>query len=76
MVKIFRIAYEADFNENCRDDKVLVDLTFHDLRHEATSRLADVFQMHELMKITGHKDSRMLARYYHPKISDLAKKLA
>lgn len=75
-VKRARKAYEADFNESCRDDKVLVDLTFHDLRHEATSRLADVFQMHELMKITGHKDSRMLARYYHPKITDLAKKLA
>lgn len=71
-----RKAYEADFDESVRDDNVLVDLTFHDLRHEATSRLADVFQMHELMKVTGHKDSRMLARYYHPKISDLAKKLA
>ena len=71
-----RKAYEADFDESTRDSKVLVNLTFHDLRHEATSRLADVFQMHELMKITGHKDSRMLARYYHPKMSDLAKKLA
>ena len=70
-----RKAYEADFDESARDDKVLVDLTFHDLRHEATSRLADVFQMHELMKVTGHKDSRMLARYYHPRTSDLAKKL-
>lgn len=71
-----RKAYEADTAESDRDDAVLVDLTFHDLRHEATSRLADVFQMHELMKVTGHKDSRMLARYYHPKMSDLAKKLA
>lgn len=71
-----RKGYEADFVADLRDEKVLVDLTFHDLRHEATSRLADVFQMHELMKITGHKDSRMLARYYHPKVSDLAKKLA
>lgn len=68
--------YEADVKLDNRDDKVLIDLTFHDLRHEATSRLADVFQMHELMKVTGHKDSRMLARYYHPKVSDLAKKLA
>lgn len=71
-----RKAYEVDFDADVRDDKVLVDLTFHDLRHEATSRLADVFQMHELMKVTGHKDSRMLARYYHPKMSNLAKKLA
>ena len=71
-----RKAYEADTTESERDDAVLVNLTFHDLRHEATSRLAEVFEMHELMKVTGHKDSRMLARYYHPKTSYLAKKLA
>lgn len=51
------------------------DLRFHDLRHEACSRLADKFHMHELMKITGHKTVAMLARYYHPKAEDLAKKL-
>lgn len=53
----------------------LEDLRFHDLRHEACSRLADKFHMHELMKITGHKSSAMLARYYHPRAEDLAKKL-
>ncbi len=52
------------------------DLRFHDLRHEACSRLADKFHMHELMKITGHKTAAMLARYYHPRAEDLAKKLA
>lgn len=57
-------------------DKTLVDLHFHDLRHEATSRLAEVLQMHELMKVTGHKSSKMLARYYHPRAEDLAAKLA
>ncbi len=51
------------------------DLHFHDLRHEATSRLAEKLQLHELMKVTGHKDSRMLARYYHPRAEDLARKL-
>ncbi|PKO34844.1 MAG: hypothetical protein CVU34_04940 [Betaproteobacteria bacterium HGW-Betaproteobacteria-7] len=29
-------------------------------------RLAEKLLMHELMKVTGHKDTRMLARYYHP----------
>jgi integrase len=53
----------------------LEDLTFHDLRHEATSRLAEKLQLHELMRVTGHKDMRMLARYYHPRAEDLAKKL-
>lgn len=57
-------------------DKTLADLHFHDLRHEATSRLAEHFQMHELMKVTGHKSSKMLARYYHPRAEDLAAKLA
>jgi integrase len=56
-------------------DKTLVDLHFHDLRHEAISRLAEKLQLHELMKVTGHKSSAMLARYYHPKASDLALKL-
>lgn len=56
-------------------DRVMVDLHFHDLRHEATTRLAEKLEMHELMKVTGHKTTRMLARYYHPRAADLAKKL-
>ncbi|HGM6965836.1 TPA: tyrosine-type recombinase/integrase [Pseudomonas aeruginosa] len=55
-------------------DPFLMDLRFHDLRHEATSRLADIFPLHELTKITGHQDTRMLMRYYHPRTEDLAKK--
>ena len=40
-------------------------LKFHDLRHEATIRLFERTRLTELeiMKITGHKDIRMLARY-------------
>lgn len=57
------------------DPRYLTDLRFHDLRHEATSRLADIFPLHELTKITGHKDPRMLMRYYHPRAEDLAKRL-
>jgi integrase len=56
------------------DETFLVGLRFHDLRHEATTRLAKIFAMHELAKITGHKSSKMLLRYYHPKASDLAKR--
>jgi integrase len=43
-----------------KSDALLTDLHFHDLRHEATSRLADKLQMHELMKVTGHKHYSML----------------
>jgi integrase len=52
------------------------DLRFHDLRHEATSVLAAIFDMHKLAKITGHKDTRMLLRYYHPDGRDLAREIA
>lgn len=57
------------------EDGTLANLHFHDLRHEATTRLADKLAMHELMKVTGHKTSRMLGRYYHPKAELLALKL-
>jgi integrase len=72
-----RKAYEKACLERKRKpaEDVLVDLHFHDLRHEATSRLAEKLAMHELAKVTGHKDTRMLLRYYHPKAEDLAKKL-
>lgn len=52
------------------------NLHFHDLRHEATSRLAERLpNLIELAAVTGHKDLRMLKRYYHPRAEDLAKKL-
>lgn len=54
----------------------LVDVHFHDLRHEAASRLADkLSNVLELSAVTGHRDLRMLKRYYHPRAEDLAKKL-
>jgi integrase len=44
----------------------LVDLTFHDLRHVGTSRLAKVYKDPlSLRLVTGHKDLKSLARYFH-----------
>ncbi|MPW20143.1 tyrosine-type recombinase/integrase [Paraburkholderia sp. CNPSo 3157] len=57
------------------DTRFLVDLRFQDLRHEAVSRLASQFSLHELTTITGHKDPRMLMRYYHSSAEALAKRL-
>lgn len=59
------------------DQRFLVDLTFHDLRHEATSRLFErnVFDMMEIASITGHKTLAMLKRYTHLRAEDLAKRL-
>ena len=54
----------------------LEDVHFHDTRHEAASRLAErLTNVLELSAVTGHKDLRMLKRYYHPRAEDLAKKL-
>ncbi|WP_439670752.1 Integrase [Cupriavidus necator] len=54
----------------------LEDFHFHDLRHEATSRIADKLDnVLELSAVTGHKSLSMLKRYYHPRARDLALKL-
>lgn len=52
------------------------DFHFHDLRHEAASRISmKLSNVLELSAVTGHRDLRMLKRYYHPKAEDLAAKL-
>jgi integrase len=53
------------------------DLRFHDLRHEATSRLFEnpEFGMMEVAAITGHKTLIMLKRYTHLRAEDLAAKM-
>lgn len=48
---------------------------FHDTRHEACSRMAPHFEMHELMKITGHETAGQLIRYYNPTAKELTAKL-
>ncbi len=52
------------------------DLRFHDLRHEATSRLFEKgFNPMEVSSITGHKTLQMLKRYTHLRAEDLAKRM-
>jgi len=51
------------------------NLRFHDLRHEAASRLAGRLQAHELAKMFGWRTLSMALRYYHPRAEDLARKL-
>ncbi|WP_051881669.1 site-specific integrase [Parvularcula oceani] len=42
------------------------DLHFHDLRHEATSRLFEAdLPLEKVALVTGHKDWKMLRRYTH-----------
>lgn len=52
------------------------DLRFHDLRHEALSRLSDAgLNMIELSHISGHKTLGMLKRYTHPSHEAIFSKL-
>ena len=72
----------AKYLEMCNEKSMkfdkffLADLRFHDLRHEATSRLAQRLpNVIELGRVTGHQDLKMLGRYYQISVADLAKKL-
>lgn len=52
------------------------DLHFHDLRHEAISRLFERgLSIAEVALISGHRDVRQLFRYTHLRAEDVAKKL-
>jgi integrase len=50
-------------------------MTFHDLRHEATTRLARKLDVLDLARMTGHRDLRMLRRYYNPTAAEIASRL-
>lgn len=51
------------------------DMTFHDTRHEATTRLAKHVQVLDLARITGHKDIKRLLDYYNKDASEIAESL-
>lgn len=53
------------------------NLTWHDLRHEALSRIAEMddFNLIEIAAISGHKNLQTLKRYIHLQALNLAKKL-
>lgn len=54
----------------------LHDLHFHDLRHEATSRLFERgLSVMEVATITGHRTLQMLRRYSHLRAEDLVARL-
>ncbi|MPZ40665.1 MAG: tyrosine-type recombinase/integrase [Rhizobiales bacterium] len=61
----------AAFRRACQKLEV-EDLHFHDLRHEATSRLFEAgLSIERVALVTGHKDWRMLKRYTNLKPEDL-----
>lgn len=55
----------AAFRRACQELKI-EDLHFHDLRHEATSRLFEAgLSIEKVALVTGHRDWKMLRRYTH-----------
>lgn len=64
------------FKRACTRAKIK-DLRFHDLRHEATSRLFEKgLSIEEVAAITRHSDWKSLKIYTHPSVSKIAKKLS
>jgi integrase len=62
--------------EAARTAADITDIRFHDLRHEAASRLFEKgLNVMEAASVTGHKTLSMLKRYTHLNPTDIAKKL-
>jgi integrase len=62
--------------EKARTRAGLSGLHFHDLRHEAVSRLVEAgLSDQEVAAISGHKTMQMLKRYTHLRAEDLVEKL-
>ncbi|MGT2493162.1 tyrosine-type recombinase/integrase [Cupriavidus basilensis] len=54
----------------------IVDLRFHDLRHEGVSRLFEAgYSIEQVALISGHKDWKQLQRYTQIKAKNLHRKL-
>jgi len=73
-----RSTYEKECEDKGEnpDPSFLKNLTFHDLRHEATSRFFEKgLNPMQVAAITGHKTLQMLKRYTHLKAEDLAELL-
>ncbi|APB68684.1 TPA: site-specific integrase [Pseudomonas aeruginosa] len=58
-----------------RDRQKIDGLTFHDTRHEATTRLARKLDVLDLARMTGHRDPRSLMVYYNATASEVASRL-
>ena len=78
VVAAARAAYEQECKQARQkpDAKLLKNLRFHDLHHEATSRLFEKgLNPMQVAAITGHKTLQMLKRYTHLRAGDLVGRL-
>ncbi len=51
------------------------NLTFHDTRHEAITRLAKKLDVLDLARMVGHRDIKQLLTYYNKSAKDMAQQL-
>lgn len=58
-----------------REKTTIEDMTFHDSRHEAITRLAKKLHVLDLARMTGHRDIKKLMIYYNESADDIAGKL-
>lgn len=58
-----------------RDRAAVTDLTFHDSRHVAITRLAKKLDVLDLARMIGHRNINELLTYYNASASDIAKLL-
>lgn len=66
---------DANFRR-CRKKTSIVNLNFHDTRHEAITRLSKKMDVLDLARMTGHTDINELLTYYNRSAADLAGDLA
>lgn len=63
--------FSTIFPRACADLKI-VDLRFHDLRHEGISRLFEAgFRIEQVALVSGHREWKMLRRYTQVRAKDL-----
>lgn len=75
MFPVAQSSLEHSFHNACVRAEI-TGLRFHDLRHEATSRLFEKnLTIMEAALVTGHRTLQMLKRYTHLRADDVAKKL-
>ena len=59
------------FPRSCKELGI-IDLTFHDLRHDGISRLFEQgYTIEQVMLVSGHRDPKMLMRYVQLRAKDL-----
>lgn len=74
-----RHAYEAECDSACipAEPHYLTDLRWHDLRHEAVSRLVESgLSLLEVQQVSGHASLAMLERYTHLQTAHIVSRLA